>query len=191
MNRTAKVRQQANRGMGLERLIEVSNAQYAHRGAAVVQKIPTPTTVVREAGKIVGARHFSKSTVDFLGVTAPYGRTVAFDAKENREATRFPFDRRWAHEVAFLRSVDRAGGITFLLIEQVTEQMVYLMPGPVLFYLWQEAWQRNGRRSLSLDDLHRLPVAGRSTAVPVDYLAVIDKYWPRLWTTQRVADWEE
>lgn len=111
--------------------------------------------------------------MDFLGVMAG-GRAVAFDAKQNREATRFPFDDRWAHEVAFLRDVMAAGGIGFLIVEQVAQDRIYLVPGPLLIERWDEA-ERGGRRSIPLSVLETCPVVGSAPGVPVDWLTTLER----------------
>jgi len=161
----------ANRGRSLERLLEISHAAYLRQGRAVVQKVATPTKVLRARSGLRVVRE--KSTVDFVGVIQG-GRMVAFDAKQNRETTRFPFDDRWAHEVEFLRAVHGAGGITFLVIEQVLQNRIYLLPGPRLFELWDES-QRGGRRSISLSMLETCPVVGSAPGIPVDWLTTLER----------------
>lgn len=163
----------ANRGQSLEQLIELSNLQYRRRGLAVVHKVPTHWVPLRgRDGKIMGAKVAEKATVDFLGCLAPSGRAVAFDAKQNREPGRFPLDERWSHEVEFLHDVARAGGIAFLLIEQVSEGRIYLLPGADLFAFWAAA-QKGERRSIPAQTLQTYPAVSQSNAVPVDYLAVL------------------
>lgn len=164
----------ANRGRALERLIEISNAAYRRQGRAVVHKIPTAWLPLRDGrGRIVSAKVEQKAVVDFLGVLAG-GRAVAFDAKQNREVTRFPFDDRWAHEVQFLRDVMAAGGITFLIVEQVPQNLIYLVPGGLLLELWDNA-QRGGRRSIPLSVLETLPVVRAAPGVPVDWLTTLER----------------
>lgn len=59
----------ANRGRGLELLVEMANAQYRARRLAVVQKVATPTKVLtdrRGGTRVIRER----STVDYVGVAA-------------------------------------------------------------------------------------------------------------------------
>lgn len=169
----------ANKGQGLENLIQLVNRQYLLTGRAVVQKVPTPTTVRWAAGQIVGAKHTAKSTVDFVGCLAPSGRFVAFDAKQNGEETRFPLNHDWAHEVEFLRYVHRAGGITFLIIEQTQKQQFFLVPGPALFEYWDGAFNHygpdRGRRSIPVHEIEQRPIES-SVMVPVDWLGALKRY---------------
>lgn len=162
-----------NRGLSLEQLIELSNQQYRRRGQAVVHKVPTHWVPLRgHDGKISGAKAAEKATVDFLGCVAPTGRIVAFDAKQNREPGRFPLDQRWSHEVEFLQDVARAGGIAFLLIEQIAAGRIYLVPGVDLFRFWAAA-KAGGRKSIPAAVLQTLPVVSQSTGIPLDYLVVL------------------
>lgn len=164
---------QAHRGRSLELAIETANAAYRARGLAVVQRIAVPTKALPDRrGGIRVIRE--KSTVDFVGVTAPGGRMVAFDAKQNRTATRFDLDRRWGHEVEFIRAVTGAGGIGFLLVEQVTQCRCYIVPGPQLVELWDEA-QGGGRKSIPLGLLESFPVAGPGRGVAIDWLSTLEK----------------
>lgn len=160
--------------MGLERLVEMSNRQYEHRGVAVVQKVPTPMVPRSENGVLTGVRLGGKSTVDFVGCLAPAGRMVAFDVKECREKSRFPFDKRWEHEVEFLRSVIRAGGVAFLLVELISEGCVWFVPADELSRRWHEAYVTGtGPKSIPLAELQRMTRVGSSTAVPVDWLTAV------------------
>jgi len=161
----------ANRGRSLERLLEISHDAYRHQGRAVVQKVATPTKVLQTRAGLKVIRE--KSTVDFVGVIRG-GRMVAFDAKQNREPTRFPFDDRWAHEVEFLRAVSAAGGVTFLVIEHVAQGRVYLLPGARLLELWDEA-KRGGRRSIPLSMLETCPVVPSAPGIPVDWLTTLER----------------
>lgn len=101
---------QRNRGMLLERMIEQSNKQYRLMGAALINKIPTPTKISQKKGY---AFYSEKSTVDFIGVCE--GVHVAFDAKEV-QGKAFPFRRVSQHQIDFLKDTQKQGGDAFLLI---------------------------------------------------------------------------
>ena len=72
----------------------------------------------------------------------------------------------------FLQDVARTGGIAFLLIEQVAEGLIYLVPGADLFEYWAAA-SKGGRRSIPAQALKMFPVVSQSPAVPVDYLTAL------------------
>ncbi|PZD95219.1 Holliday junction resolvase RecU [Paenibacillus sambharensis] len=118
--------QYANRGMGLETLIEYANAQYAAKGIANIQKIATPWKVVRRGKQIVTAFPEKKSTVDFIGVYE--GRAIAFDAKETENKTRFPLANIEQHQVDFMRAWVANGGVAFFLINFKAHQQIFYLP---------------------------------------------------------------
>lgn len=115
----------ANRGMGLETLIEYTNAQYANKGIAQIQKIPTSWKIVRQAKRIATAFPEKKSTVDFMGVYG--GRAIAFDAKSTENKTRFPFANVEQHQINFMKKWQNNGGIAFFIIEFTVHKETYLL----------------------------------------------------------------
>jgi recombination protein U len=161
----------ANRGAGLETAVEQANAQYGAMNIARVQKVAVPTKVLsdRKGGtKVIR----EKSTVDFIGVWN--GRAIAFDAKENQKE-RFPLDSVHGHQVAFLDGWDLSGGIAFLLIYQVADQAVYVLPYGELARRWG-AWADGGRASISADELRRLPKVRAGRGCAIDYLAALESW---------------
>jgi recombination protein U len=119
-------RSHANRGMGLETLIEYANAQYASKGIALIQKVSTPWKVIRKGKQIVSAFPEKKSTVDFTGVYK--GSAIAFDAKETDLKTRFPLANVEQHQIDFMRKWEANGGTAFLIINFKAHNEIYLLP---------------------------------------------------------------
>ena len=104
------------RGSALEELVNRTNDQYAKRGLALIQKIPTPITPVRidkEHRHITLAYFEQKSTVDYIG--AVQGIPVCFDAKECAVNT-FPLANVHPHQIQFMKDFEKQGGVSFLLI---------------------------------------------------------------------------
>jgi recombination protein U len=135
----------ANRGMGLEQMIEYANAQYAARGIALIQKIATPWKVVRRGNQIVSAFPEKKSTVDFVGVYK--GVPIAFDAKSTENKTRIPLANFEQHQIEYLIQWLRYGGEAFYIIEFKTIGEVYKL-NIMDFWEW---YSRNKDKSLTLD----------------------------------------
>lgn len=165
----------ANRGRALELAVEQANAQYHSYGIARVQKVAVPTKLVKsgrwdDPAKLVR----EKSTVDYIGVWQ--GRAVAFDAKENRKEARFPLASVQGHQIGFLDSWDRAGGIAFLLIWHEPDQAAYVLPYAVLWPWWRAWAEATGRASIPVDELRRLPRARAGRGCTVDYLAALDTW---------------
>lgn len=104
----------ANRGMTLERLIELTNNQYVRDHVAVIQKVPTPVKVIQSLpyGQVKG--HWEKkSTVDFIGCYQ--GQYICFDAKESDKKS-FPLANIEQHQLEHMKSVVANGGKAFLII---------------------------------------------------------------------------
>nr|WP_275667882.1 Holliday junction resolvase RecU [Paenibacillus oryzisoli] len=120
-----KSRAHANRGMGLETLIEYANQQYAAKGIAQIQKVATPWKVVRNGKRIVSAFPEKKSTVDFLGVYK--GMAIAFDAKQTENKTRFPLANIEQHQIDFMIDWEKNGGIAFVIIDFKSHGQIFLM----------------------------------------------------------------
>ncbi len=120
----ARHNKQGFRGRWLEDRIEDTNRMYAHRNIAIINKIPTPTQVIRRNGMIVGARYEKKSTVDFTGILDDGGRFIAFDTKECQK-TSFSFSSVLSHQVQFLKKIKDLNGEAFILIYFRTMNELY------------------------------------------------------------------
>jgi recombination protein U len=164
----------ANRGMGFEALINLTNEIYNRRGLAVITKRPTPMKVLGPAkarNQLVAV--FEKpSTVDYTGVYR--GRAIEFEAKSTQLKTAWPLKDIHEHQVDHLRKVDRHGGIAFVLVVFEKQNTVYLLPFQHLWNAWVQA-QAGGRKSIPFDEFDRMCMQIRpGKGVPVDYLAAVD-----------------
>lgn len=161
-------RSHANRGMGLESLIEYANAQYASKGIAQIQKVSTPWKVIRKGNQIVSAFPEKKSTVDFIGVYR--GKAIAFDAKSTKNTTSFPLANVDEHQVRFIADWVKSGGIGFLLIEFASFGEIYLMPFDYFICRWDNAIAGIEKKSISYDWINQLNLVKQSKIVVLDYL---------------------
>jgi recombination protein U len=165
----------ANRGMGFEALINLTNDLYNRRGLALITKLPTPMKVLGPAK--VKNQHvavFEKpSTVDYTGVYR--GRAIEFEAKSTHSLTAWPLKDIHDHQVEHLRRVDQHGGIAFVLVEFVKQHGIFLLTARHLLQVWAAA-QAGGRKSIPIDDFDRMCLqVGPGRGVPVDYLAAVDQ----------------
>lgn len=135
----------ANRGAGLERLIDMTNRQYFNQGVADVRKIPTPVQITsNRAGKVTG--YTTKGEwVDYVGVHN--GKTIVFDAKETSIRTSFPLDNISEHQFQLLLSWHEQGAWAFLLVQFTRRDEVYLLPVGLLERYWEDA-RNGGRKSI-------------------------------------------
>lgn len=164
-----------NRGMALEQLINYTNRIYYQRGMAVINKRPTPVKIVKTKGtRVLSAYLEAPSTVDYEGCYQ--GHSLQFEAKATKIRTSFPLKNFHEHQVQHMMSCDRAGAITFTIVEFTSLHKIFYLPGQMLFMAWDMA--KAGRKhSIPLDDFERECYEVKSSrGVPLDYLAVVDEY---------------
>lgn len=163
----------ANRGMGLEEMINYSNEIYRNKRMAVVYKRSTPVKILRTRGTKVEGYLEAANTVDFEGVFN--GRSLQFEAKSTRKTDRLDLSLFQEHQVEHMRACLNQGAVVFALVEFVTHGQVFYVPGKVVIDAWDKH-KAGGRASISYDDLSAqcsLVCTGRG--VPLDYIAVVDK----------------
>ena len=143
----------SNRGQAFEALVEAVNMRYLDDGLAAISKAETGWTVIgydgrskRAHGQVFPKR---KVGVDFYG-TLRGGRSVYFDAKETKVATRFPFDNVHEHQLEFLRERSELGAITFLLVHVEPLGRCFLVDVEAI-----DTARDNGKASLSLKELEQ------------------------------------
>jgi recombination protein U len=130
---------QANKGMGLEKLIITACEQYESKGIANIKKVSTPWTVIRKGPRIVNAFPSGQSTVDFMGEYK--GQAICFEAKKTENKTSFPLSNFEDHQIEFMRNWK---GIKFAIIEFETHKKVYFLPFKQLITAWDNS--KDGER---------------------------------------------
>lgn len=167
-------RNMANRGKGLETLLDYTNRQYKNTKLADVRKVPTPVQITgtNKNGTITG-RKLKGEWVDYVGVGQ--GRAIAYDAKETK-AKSLPLQNLEDTQFEFLESWYQQGACTFLIVAFTNKiDEIYMLPFPILQRYWDAA-QVGGRKSIPYDEFFNngtLIVSGRGYAL--DYLAALEK----------------
>ena len=141
------------RGSTLEEFINHTNERYLEQGLALIQKIPTPITPVKidkEHRHITLAYFEQKSTVDYIG--AVQGIPVCFDAKECSTDT-FPLQNIHEHQVTFMETFEKQGGISFFIIYFSARNELYYMTFQEMKMFWERG-QQGGRKSFRYDELN-------------------------------------
>lgn len=162
------------RGSTLEELVNRTNEQYAEKGLALIQKIPTPITPVRmdkNSRHITLAYFEQKSTIDYIG--AVQGIPVCFDAKECSVDT-FPLSNIHPHQVEFMNSFERQGGIAFFLIFYSSRNLFYYLPLRHLMNFWKRM-EEGGRKSFRREELDEQFYLKKQSGFLVPYLEGIQK----------------
>lgn len=159
------------RGKTLENIIEYSNKVYKNKGKALITKIPTPWNVHynKKTGRVIRAFPEKKGTVDFTGVS--HGRSIAFDAKNTKERTRFPLSNVEQHQVDYLLKHQEQGGISFFVIHFEKHNEAYYVPIDK-FMVWWEGQFEGGRKSIPYDWFtFNADLIESKNGIPLDYLA--------------------
>jgi len=163
----------ANRGMGLERIMDLTNEIYRRKGLAVVSKAATPWKVQRsrQTGKVINAFPEKKSTVDYHGTAN--GVSLYFDAKMTKETSRFPLSNVEHHQYEYLKDMHNQGAKCFLLIEFSEFRKVHLLKYEDL-HQWWELMAQGGRKSIPYDWIaENCQQVKQNGFVPVDYLEAL------------------
>lgn len=149
-----KTQSTANRGQGLEMMIDESNEYYRAHAIAVIHKKPTPVQIVRvdyprrQAAKIIEAYYKTPSTTDYNGIYS--GRYLDFDAKETRSKTSFPLKNIHTHQWQHLEAIEAQGGLAFIILGWTLHDVYYLVPFTVLKRFYDESL-KDGRQSIPYD----------------------------------------
>lgn len=162
------------RGSTFEELINRTNEQYAKKGLALIQKIPTPITPVKidkEHRHITLAYFEKKSTVDYIG--AVQGIPVCFDAKECAVDT-FPLANVHPHQIQFMIEFEKQGGVSFLLIFFNRLDRLYYLRLEKLLAFWERR-EQGGRKSFRIEELEPEFYLKDHGAVLVPYLDGLQK----------------
>lgn len=162
------------RGSTLEEFINRTNEKYSESGLALIQKIPTPITPInidKETRHITLAYFDQKSTVDYIG--AVQGIPICFDAKECNTDT-FPLQNIHEHQVEFMESFERQGGIAFFLISFTHRDEFYYLRLSSLKHFWQRA-KEGGRKSFRYEELETEFFLPKNRGVLVPYLDALQQ----------------
>jgi len=166
----------ANRGMELEKEINISNQYYLDKGMALIYKRPTPINVCKvdysKGARITDAYFEKQSTTDYNGVYK--GKYLDFEAKNTKSKTSFPLNNISNHQIAHLEKVLKHEGIAFFIIRFETLNEVYLLEAKFVI----DSYKNGDRKSISIDDIkkngYRLKTSYR---LPIDYLEVINEIY--------------
>ena len=162
------------RGSLLEDMINRTNEKYREKELALIQKIPTPITPItidKSSRHITLAYFDQKSTVDYIG--AVQGIPVCFDAKECSKDT-FALQNIHQHQVDFMVSFEKQGGLAFLLIYYSHRDMFYYLNLRQLLVFWQRA-KKGGRKSFRLEELEEKYIFSGRHGVLIPYLDMMNK----------------
>ncbi len=165
----------ANRGMGLENDINLSNDYYKSKDFAYIYKKPTPIKLVNvdyKLKKIKEAYFLTPSTTDYNGIYK--GKYIDFEAKETNSKTSFSLSNIHEHQIKHLIDVKNHGAISFLIIRFNIIDKTYFLSTERL----EEFIKNNKRKSIPLSFFESYGTIIKVKYNPrVDYLQVIDNLY--------------
>ncbi len=118
----------SNKGMMLEKEINLTNEYYRNNDIALIYKKPTPIQVVKmskDNKHITKAYFLSKSTTDYNGIYK--GKYIDFEAKECTSLTSFPLKNIKEYQLNHLKKVYLMGGIGFIIFYFKNLEKYYLL----------------------------------------------------------------
>lgn len=165
----------ANRGMGLESDINLSNEYYKINDIAYIYKKPTPIKLVKvdyKLGKINEAYFQTPSTTDYNGIYK--GKYVDFEAKEVASKTSFSLANIHEHQIRHLIDVARHGAIAFLIVRFTSVGKTYYLDVKEL----EEFIKNYKRKSIPLSFFESYGKIIKVKYTPrIDYLEIINELY--------------
>lgn len=164
----------ANRGMGLESDINLTNQYYVDKGIAFIYKKPTPIQVTKVDYKnnsmVIKEAFFKEpSTTDYNGLYK--GMYIDFEAKETTNKTSFPLANIHKHQIKHIKNIYENNGIVFLIVRFTSLNKDYILMGKDFI----EFLKDNDRKSIPLSYFEEKGYLLELSYIPrIDYLKVID-----------------
>lgn len=166
----------SNRGMTFEKMINESNEYYLAHDIAIIHKKPIPIQIVkvdyksRSTAMIKEAYYKVPSTTDYNGIYQSC--YIDFEAKETVNNTSFPISNIHEHQVAHLESINKHGGIAFILVFFKKLDEIYLLDSKFVSEFYNRS--KNGRKSITIDEFKEHGYLVKEGLSPrVDYLNVV------------------
>lgn len=168
----------ANRGMDLEKDINLSNEYYREKNLCLITKRPTPINVVKvdySKGAIITHAYFEKqSTTDYNGVYK--GKYIDFEAKSTKVKTSFPLTNISPHQIDHLEHVLMHNGIAFFIIEFWSFAEIFLVEASYVI----DFYKHNKRRSIPYKTIKEIGYQIKKGYTPrLDYLSIVEKLYFR------------
>lgn len=165
----------ANRGMGLEYDINLSNEYYRIKDVAYIYKKPTPIKLVNvdyKKGLIKEAYFETPSTTDYNGIYN--GKYIDFEAKETKSKTSFSLSNIHAHQIKHLINVKNKGAISFLIVRFTALNETYFLSTEAL----EQFIKNYERKSIPIDFFRNYGTIIKMKYNPrIDYIEVINKLY--------------
>ena len=162
----------ANRGMGLENDINITNKYYVDYDIALIYKKPTPIRITKtdyKTMRITDGFFETQSTLDYNGIYKGY--YIEFDAKESKSTTSYSINNIHKHQLEHIKRVIKHNEIVFLIVRFTTLNRDYIIKGEDLI----DFINNNQRKSIPLsyfeEKCYKLDI---KYAPRLDYIKIVD-----------------
>lgn len=167
-----------HRGDALEDLLYYTNQYYHQQNLCRVDKVSTPIKVVDidSSGMVTKGFFEKKSTVDFIGIIQ--GVFVAFDAKETHLKS-LPLSNIHAHQIEYMRDIDKQGGLAFIIIHFKFNDTYYLVPYEIIvsYYVSGPAGGPSARKSIPYKAMDpKFQIKKERSGSILNYLETLNTY---------------
>lgn len=162
----------ANRGMGLEDDINISNEYYRINNIALIYKKPTPIKIAKvdyNHSKIVEAFFEKPSTLDYNGIYK--GKYIEFDAKETQSKTSFALSNIHKHQLEHIKKVLYFNGIVFLIVRFCSLDKNYILFGKDLLMFIENYNRKSIPLEFFISNAYEIEIKYMPR---LDYIKIID-----------------
>ena len=162
----------ANRGMGLENDINITNKYYLDNDIALIYKKPTPIRITKtdyKTMRVTDGFFEMTSTLDYNGIYKGY--YIEFDAKETKSKTSFSLNNIHKHQLEYINRVLHHKGIVFLIVRFTNLNKDYILKGEKLM----EFIEKNNRKSIPISYFEENCYKVEIKYTPrLDYIKIVD-----------------
>lgn len=164
-----------NRGMTLEKELNISNEYYREIDKAYIYKKPTPIKITkvdypsRDKTVIKEAFFTVPSTTDYNGLYK--GKYIDFEAKETQSKTAFALSNIHPHQIKHIENIYNHFGIAFLIVRFTSLNETYLLYAEEFLNFIKN----NKRKSIPISFFRENAYLIKDGYKPrIDYLKIID-----------------
>lgn len=164
----------SNRGMGLEKDINMTNTYYIEKDIAVIYKKPTPVKVTKVVNnyKVKDGFYEMPSTTDYNGVYK--SKYIDFEAKEIKKMLSFPLKNIHKHQIDHLVKIKKHGGISFIIVRFCDKNITYLLDTNKLI----DFIDKEDRKSIPISYFEDNAYKINESYIPrLDYLKVVNNMY--------------
>lgn len=129
----------ANRGMGTELAIEITNKTIINKEIGHVQKLELPIKITKKKGRNITGVLMGKSTLDYRGAILIDKMLVpvSFDSKETAKSY-LPLGNIKEHQVNYMRIAQKLGEVSFLIVRFTNLQKIMFCSSEVVLLAYDE-----------------------------------------------------